>query len=49
MLGSTLKWRVGGGKFNTSNPKSELQWAVEEAATKPGPGFYEVRPKESTG
>ena len=33
---------VGGGKFNLSNPKTDVEWRMIRAAQIPGPGAYEV-------
>ena len=40
------KARGGGGKFNASKAKSELDWVIYRAGQSPGPGGYDVRKAE---
>ena len=37
-----LRERRGGGKFNSSRPKSDLEWAMLRAKSQPGPGEYKI-------
>jgi len=34
--------RQGGGRFNESNPKSDMDWLVLREKAQPGPGFYDA-------
>lgn len=37
----------GGGKFNQSNSKSDLDWKIHHAAQSPGPGTYKSQAPNS--
>jgi hypothetical protein len=38
-----------GGKFNSSKPKSDIDWTIYRAAQMPGPGEYSPLPSKSKG
>lgn len=38
-----------GGKFNKSNPKSDLEWKIYYAKSLPSPGQYDLKPKKVSG
>ena len=38
----------GGGKFSQGQPKSDVDWKIYDASTKPSPGDYCVMPEDST-
>mmetsp|Transcript_37407 Transcript_37407/g.48402 ORF Transcript_37407/g.48402 Transcript_37407/m.48402 type:complete len:394 (-) Transcript_37407:10-1191(-) len=39
----------GGGKFNKSQPKSDLEWKIYYAKSLPSPGQYDIKPKKTSG
>lgn len=39
----------GGGKFNKSEPKSDIEWKIHHARFTPSPGQYDMKGKKVTG
>ena len=40
---------ISGGAFNLSNPKSDIDWMIKDAASKPSPGSYEIKAPAPSG
>ena len=45
----TQHTNTGGGRFNISNPKSDIDWLVYEGKQRPGPADYDPLPLPSDG